>query len=58
MTDARLSFLASFITAGTGMLWGFYWLPVRRVEEAGLSGALGSLVIVALAALFSVGDNI
>ncbi|MGR3269472.1 DMT family transporter [Thalassococcus profundi] len=51
MTDARLSFLASFITAGTGMLWGFYWLPVRRVEEAGLSGAWGSLVIVALAAL-------
>ena len=34
-----------------GILWGFYWMPVRHLEEAGLSGAWGTLAIVVIAAL-------
>ncbi|MFZ5962980.1 DMT family transporter [Thalassococcus sp. BH17M4-6] len=51
MTDARLSLFASLVTAAAGVLWGFYWLPVRRLEEAGLAGAWGTLAIVFLAVL-------
>ncbi|WP_371807656.1 EamA family transporter, partial [Arhodomonas sp. KWT] len=43
--------LATLFVVGTGCLWGFYWLPVRRLSELGLSGAWGTLAIVAVAAL-------
>ncbi|WP_422074489.1 DMT family transporter [Tranquillimonas rosea] len=43
--------LASVIVIATGTLWGLYWLPVRRLSELGLTGAWGSLAIVAAAAL-------
>lgn len=43
--------LASWIVAGTGALWGLYWLPVRRLAEVALGGAWGALAIVAAAAV-------
>ncbi|QFU07831.1 EamA-like transporter family protein [Rhodobacteraceae bacterium THAF1] len=43
--------LASLIVVATGAMWGLYWLPVRQLEQAGLSGAWGTLVAVAIGAL-------
>lgn len=37
--------LASAIVAGTGALWGLYWLPVRGLAALGLPGAWGTLAI-------------
>jgi len=37
--------LATLIVALTGVLWGFYWLPVRALEGLGLSGALGTVAL-------------
>lgn len=37
--------LASAIVMGTGVLWGVYWLPVRALEDLGLSGAWGTVAI-------------
>lgn len=51
MQGPRTSLLASLVVVGTGALWGVYWLPVRRLSEAGLPGAWGTLAIVAAAAL-------
>jgi drug/metabolite transporter (DMT)-like permease len=51
MHHERAVLFASLITVGTGALWGFYWLPVRRLAEFGLSGAWGTLAIVAAAAV-------
>ncbi|EAU41855.1 hypothetical protein FP2506_15519 [Fulvimarina pelagi HTCC2506] len=47
----RTALIASLIVVGTGALWGFYWYPVRRLDALGLSGAWGSLAIVASAAV-------
>lgn len=47
----RITIMATFFVVGTGSLWGFYWLPVRRLAEIGLSGAWGTLAIVATATL-------
>jgi len=43
--------LATLIVVATGCTWGFYWLPVRELQDAGLDGAWGSLGIVASASL-------
>ena len=51
MNDDRATFLASAIVVGTGALWGLYWIPVRRLAEAGLPGAWGTLAAVAVAAV-------
>ncbi len=45
------SALATIFVVATGALWGFYWVPVRRLGELGLPGAWGTLLIVALATL-------
>jgi drug/metabolite transporter (DMT)-like permease len=42
---------ASLIVLATGTLWGFYWLPVRRLEALGLAGAWGTVAICAMAVL-------
>ncbi len=47
----RSSRLASLIVIATGALWGFYWVPVRRLAELALPGAWGTLAIVATAAV-------
>jgi len=51
MTHDRITLLASAIVLGTGVLWGFYWLPVRALAEMGLSGAWGTVVITVVAAI-------
>lgn len=51
MQTNRTTLLATLIVIGTGVLWGFYWIPVRRLADMGLPGAWGSLAIVAAAAL-------
>ena len=48
MDTARL---ASLIVAATGILWGFYWLPVRALEGLGLPGALGTVAVTLAAAV-------
>jgi drug/metabolite transporter (DMT)-like permease len=47
----RISWIASLIVLSTGVLWGLYWLPVRRLADVGLDGPWGSLAIVAAAAV-------
>lgn len=51
MHTDRTTVMATLFVVGTGSLWGFYWLPVRRLADIGLSGAWGTLAIVATAAL-------
>ena len=47
MTDTAR---ASLIVAGTGTLWGLYWLPVRALDAERLPGAWGTVLMTALAA--------
>ena len=47
MHSDRTTRIASSIVAGTGALWGLYWLPARRLAEIALPGAWGALAIVA-----------
>jgi drug/metabolite transporter (DMT)-like permease len=49
MPDPRTT--ATLIVIATGLLWGLYWLPVRRLGDLGLPGAWGTLAIVAAAAV-------
>jgi drug/metabolite transporter (DMT)-like permease len=51
MTHKQQITLATWIAIATGTLWGGYWIPVRRLEESGLTGAWGTLGIVVAAAL-------
>lgn len=51
MHNARTATTASLFVIATGTLWGFYWLPIRRLADMGLSGAWGTLAIVATATL-------
>ena len=41
--------LATLIVVATGVLWGFYWLPVRQLATIALPGAWGTVAIVAAA---------
>lgn len=51
MDSARTTFVATLIVVATGSLWGFYWMPVRKIAELGLMGAWGTLAIVGAAAV-------
>ena len=51
MPKDRNTLLATAIVVFTGALWGFYWLPVRRVASLALPGAWGTLAIVGAATL-------
>lgn len=37
--------LPTLVVAATGILWGFYWVPVRELSELGVSGAWGTAAI-------------
>jgi drug/metabolite transporter (DMT)-like permease len=50
MPQDRTARLAASIVVATGALWGFYWLPVRQLADAGLAGAWGTFAVVAAAA--------
>lgn len=49
MIRPRAETLATLIVVGTGAFWGFYWLPVRELDTAGLAGAWGTAAIAASA---------
>ena len=49
MESARTIFLASLIVVCFGMLWGFYWLPLRQIDGLGLTGPWGTLAIMVVA---------
>ena len=51
MDQSRITFIASALVVGSGVLWGFYWLPVRALTQAGLPGACGTLAITAGASI-------
>lgn len=45
MTPERIILLATVIVALSGVLWGFYWVPVRALEALGLPGAWGTVAM-------------
>lgn len=47
MLPDRTTKIASLIVIATGVLWGFYWLPVRQMEALGLAGPWGTAAIAA-----------
>ena len=49
MRGTRTTLLASLTVLGIGALWGFYWIPVRALDTAGLPGAWGTLSITSAA---------
>lgn len=49
MDTSRTIFLASLIVVCFGMLWGFYWLPLRQIDALGLSGPWGTVAIMVVA---------
>ncbi|MEL7212368.1 MAG: DMT family transporter [Pseudomonadota bacterium] len=51
MSETRTTAIATLIVVSTGILWGVYWLPVRALDSAGLTGAWGTLAITGAAAL-------
>jgi drug/metabolite transporter (DMT)-like permease len=51
MGDRQAPLLATLIVVFTGVIWGFYWIPVRALAGLGLSGAWGTLAITAAAAM-------
>jgi len=50
VSEGGTTTVATAIVALTGILWGFYWLPVRRLADAGLSGAWGTMAMTLAAA--------
>ncbi len=52
--ETRWAGMAAVAVAGSALLWGVWWLPLRRLEEAGMSGFqvnLSIYLVLALAAL-------
>ena len=49
MTATRTIFLASLFVVGFGLLWGFYWLPLRQIDALGLTGPWGTVSIMLVA---------
>ncbi|THD85353.1 DMT family transporter [Aliigemmobacter aestuarii] len=45
---------ASLVVLACGVFWGFYWLPVRALDDLGLTGPLGTAAIAAAAAILLV----
>lgn len=51
MEADKTALRATLIVIGTGVLWGFYWIPVRTLAEMGLVGLWGTAAITGAAAL-------
>lgn len=49
MQTTRTVFLASVIVIAFGVLWGFYWLPLRQIDALGLTGPWGTVAIMVVA---------
>ncbi|APE45003.1 EamA family transporter [Sulfitobacter alexandrii] len=52
MQDDKSALKATLIVVFTGVLWGFYWLPVRTLAGMGLAGPWGTAAITAAATVF------
>ena len=48
---SKASVPATLIVVFSGLLWGFYWFPVRELAGLGLTGAWGTLAIVLAAVI-------
>ena len=51
MTQERSNAIATLVVAGFGLLWGFYWVPVRAMVDHGLPGAWGTVLSTLSAAV-------
>ena len=51
MTQDRINAIATLVVAGFGLLWGFYWVPVRAMVDHGLPGAWGTVLATVTAAI-------
>ncbi|MDY8110302.1 DMT family transporter [Fulvimarina sp. 2208YS6-2-32] len=51
MDESKTDRVASLVVIVSGVFWGLYWLPVRRIDEAGLPGAWATFFSVAVAAI-------
>ena len=51
MAPERIILVATCVVAATGVLWGFYWVPVRALELMGLPGAWGTVLMTFAAGL-------
>lgn len=49
----RSTLLPSLAVAGSGLFWGVWWLPLRHLEGAGLTGNWANVAVYALAALLT-----
>lgn len=49
METQRTILRASLVIIGFGMLWGFYWLPLRQIDALGLTGPWGTVAIMVVA---------
>ena len=52
--DTRRAGLAAAAVAGSALLWGVWWLPLRRLEDAGMSGFQVNLSVYLVLALVAV----
>ena len=50
---SRSTLLPSLAVAGSGLIWGVWWLPLRQLEGAGLTGNWANVAVYALAALLT-----
>ena len=37
-TNRRAALIPSFVVAGTAVMWGLWWIPLRFLDAHGLSG--------------------
>ncbi|WP_335946136.1 DMT family transporter [Salipiger bermudensis] len=51
MTQDRINAIATLVVAGFGLLWGFYWVPLRAMVDHGLPGAWGTVLATVTAAI-------
>ena len=49
----RSTLLPSLAVAGSGLIWGVWWVPLRQLEGAGLIGNWANLAVYALAAVIT-----
>ena len=47
----RSTLLPSLAVAASGLIWGVWWLPLRHLEGAGLTGNWANVAVYAMAAL-------
>ncbi|MEM8704341.1 MAG: DMT family transporter, partial [Pseudomonadota bacterium] len=51
MNGARIETLAMFAVAASGAAWGIYWIPLRALDAAGITGVWSIVLFYVLPAL-------